>query len=173
MLTRFDETGIQLLSIFLTVIILCIAIPIFAFGPTENSDFYVLVICLTIFLVGNVVILLNLCPRICTVIRNKQDEYMKSPSDKLADKIQSHLKRYTSQNTEEFVSSNRTASTRSKIRIPRKSTASKPSFNLNVSSDALPVSTPSIDFNGSAGYTTEEDKKVTDDEYQNNEQNDI
>ena len=150
MLTRFNETGIQLLSILLTVIILCIAIPIFAFGPTEDPDFSVLLITITIFLIGNIVILLNLCPRICAVVRNKQDDYTKSQASKLEDRIVVQLNRYSSHDTDDYAStgqSGRVSSLRARIR-----TSSK----LTVSRDKSPVAplTPSFD---AGAYTTEEE----------------
>ena len=42
MLTRFDETRIQLFSISLSVIVLRITIHIVLFGPIENPNFHAL-----------------------------------------------------------------------------------------------------------------------------------
>ena len=92
MLTQFDETGIQLLSISLSVIVLCITVPILLFGPTQNPSFYASIITIAIFLIGNIVVLLNLCPRICAVIRKKEQDYMLSPMEKLEKRIKSKLK---------------------------------------------------------------------------------
>eukprot|EP01084_Bolivina_argentea_P317240 550023_1 len=93
MLTRFDETGIQLLSIFFIVIILCVGMPMYGFGPTEQPDFYYLIIGILILLIGNIVIIFNLFPRIFAVLIKNEAKYALSPVRRIEAKLKRQLKR--------------------------------------------------------------------------------
>ena len=73
LMTTFDETGIQIISIIFTFCVLCILTPIFIFGPTGEPDFFYMLISITIILVANVVLFLNLLPRTIAVIKGGDD----------------------------------------------------------------------------------------------------
>ena len=94
MLQRFDETGIQIVSIIFTFIIICMSIPIFVFGPTEEPNFFYLLISIGIVLVGNVVLMLNLLPRTIAVIQSNEEVYGLSQVQRIEAKIKRKLTDY-------------------------------------------------------------------------------
>ena len=96
MLSRFDETGIQLLSILLTFIIICISIPIYGYGPIENPHFYFLMTSIIILLIPNIMVILNLSPRIYAVIIGNGANYTKSAAKKIEEKIKLKMNKYKS-----------------------------------------------------------------------------
>eukprot|EP01084_Bolivina_argentea_P318399 552153_1 len=99
MLRRYDETGMQLLSILCIFFIICISIAIFVFGandikPSNKPDFNCLVISITVLLIGNIVLFFNLFPRIFAVITKNDNNFTKSPEKRMEDKIRKQLERY-------------------------------------------------------------------------------
>ena len=95
-LTKFDETGIQLLSILCTCVIICVAAPIFGFGPLDSPNFLCLVVTISVCLIGNVVVILNLYFRICVVIRGQEDKILHPPKKELELAIVAHLEEQVS-----------------------------------------------------------------------------
>ena len=102
MLTRFDETGIQLLSILCTFSIFIFAIPVFAFGPTEEPDFYYLVIAISVIVIGNIVIFLNLSPRVFAVMCGNDQNYLHSPIKRMEIKLKKQLSTFEMPNADEL-----------------------------------------------------------------------
>merc|ERR1712113_1159047 len=78
LLTKFDETGIQLISIYFTVTIIIIS-QIILFLIHDFKIQYV-VIAISLLLIGNTVLFLNLTPRIFAVITKKEEKYEKTPA---------------------------------------------------------------------------------------------
>lgn len=94
-LTRFDETSIQILSVYLTLVIFCIAFPIFVFGNTEIPNFHFCAIGIPLILMGNMVLLLNLSPRLWAVLTGDDEKYQLSPVKRIEVKIKKQLARYS------------------------------------------------------------------------------
>ena len=91
LMKRFDETGTQLLSIAFLFCILCAALPVALFGPTEKPDFFCLFMTITIVLCGNVVIILNLLPRILAVFKGNENKYGVSAVELMKEKLKRRL----------------------------------------------------------------------------------
>eukprot|EP01083_Nonionella_stella_P043741 118040_1 len=91
-LKKFDETKTQLFSILFTFVVIAVAIPVWVFGIlTQNLMVHYCVFVMSIFLIGNVVVSVNLLPRICAVMKGNEAQFDKSPSDELEDRIKKHL----------------------------------------------------------------------------------
>ena len=99
LLTHFDETSVQLLSIYVTIIIFCIALPTYIFGPNDNQNFHYLAISIPTMIIPNIVLILNLAPRIWAVITGTEDQYALSPAKRIEAKIKKRLAGYSGDQT--------------------------------------------------------------------------
>eukprot|EP01084_Bolivina_argentea_P182067 314389_1 len=90
-LIKFDEIGKQLSSILLTIIIISLTIPIYIFGPNEKPNFYCLLISIVILLIGNIVLSLNLLPRIVAIISKNESKFVKTVEQNVEDKVRKFL----------------------------------------------------------------------------------
>eukprot|EP01084_Bolivina_argentea_P275120 469103_1 len=93
-LTRFDETGIQLISILLTVIILCVTMTILLITDLYGNAYY-LVVSITLLLIGNIVLWLNIMPRTMAVLTGNEDNYQKSQAQRIEYMIKQQLKMFS------------------------------------------------------------------------------
>ncbi len=90
-LPTLDETGIQLLSIVFTVIIIGVITPLYSITK-EAPTFCYLIIGISILLVLNIVLFLNLFPRIYAVITRNDEKYHITPIERIENELKSKFK---------------------------------------------------------------------------------
>ena len=94
---KFDETQVQIASISFTFVIIGIAIPIFILSPSNDPLIRYLVISISVIFIGNVVLFLNLFPRLYAVIRGQEAKFKRSQAEVLEMKIKEQLRKLGSE----------------------------------------------------------------------------
>ena len=97
LLTRFDETGIQILSILLTLIILLVAMTAEAISNPHGTNNFVLT-AMAAFLIGNIVLWFNAAPRVKAVCTGN-DKYDKSAQQKMEGLLKRELNRFSNRSS--------------------------------------------------------------------------
>ena len=138
-LTSFDETTIQLLSVYITIMILGFAFPVFIFGNTKIPNFHYLIISIPVLLIANCILFLNLGPRIYAVITGKTEKYQLSPVKRIEAKIKKQLVRYSVDNGI-IMSNSVVVNGNNHLKTPRSTTDITDTTDYNETSNNLAIS---------------------------------